>query len=114
MIANAAEKKLKITEVPISNIYTKDGSTHHPIWQGIDVLGRIIIVISQRRPLFFFGLAGGILLVIGLVFGIRVINIAAATGELAIGSTILTTTFIIAGILTIFTGIILNALGKRK
>jgi glycosyltransferase involved in cell wall biosynthesis len=114
MISSAADKKLKITEVPISNIYTKDGSTLHPIRHGIDVLSRIIVVISHRRPLFFFGLAGGILLVIGLIIGIRVINIASATGELAIGSTILTTMFIIAGILTIFTGIILNALGRRK
>jgi glycosyltransferase involved in cell wall biosynthesis len=114
MITSAADKNLKITEVPISNIYTKDGSTLHPIRHGIDVLSRIIVMISQRRPLFFFGLAGGILLVIGLIIGIRVINIAATTGELAIGSTILTTMFIIAGILTIFTGIILNALGRRK
>jgi glycosyltransferase involved in cell wall biosynthesis len=114
MITSAADKKLKITEVPISNIYTKDGSTLHPIRHGIDVLGRIIIMISQRRPLFFFGLAGAVLLVIGLIIGIRVIDIAAATGELAIGSTILTTMFVIAGILTIFTGIILNALGRRK
>ena len=114
MITNAADKKLKITEVPISNIYTKDGSTLHPIRHGIDVLSRIIVMISQRRPLFFFGLAGGILLVIALIIGIRVINIAATTGTLAIGSTILTTLFIIAGILTIFTGIILNALGRRK
>ena len=114
MITSAADKKLKITEVPISNIYTKDGSTLHPIRHGIDVISRIIIMISQRRPLFFFGLAGSILLVIGLVIGIRVINLAASTGELAIGSTILTTMFIIAGILTIFTGIILNALGRRK
>jgi len=114
MITSAADKNLKITEVPISNIYTKDGSTLHPIKHGIDVLSRIIVMISQRRPLFFFGLAGGILLVIGLIIGIRVIDIAANTGELAIGSTILTTMFIIAGILTIFTGIILNALGRRK
>ena len=114
MITNAADKKLKITEVPISNIYTKDGSTLHPIRHGIDVISRIIIMISQRRPLFFFGLAGGILLVIGLIIGIRVINLAASTGELAIGSTVLTTMFIIAGILTVFTGIILNALGRRK
>ena len=114
MITSAAHKNLKITEVPISNIYTKDGSTLNPIRHGIDVLSRIIVMISQRRPLFFFGLAGGILLVIGLIIGIRVINIAATTGTLAIGSTILTTLFIIAGILTIFTGIILNVLGRRK
>jgi len=114
MITRAADKNLKITEVPISNIYTKDGSTLNPIRHGIDVFSRIIVMISHRRPLFFFGLAGAILLVIGLIIGIRVINIAATTGELAIGSTILTTMFIIAGILTIFTGIILNALGRRK
>jgi len=114
MITLAADKELKITEVPISNIYTKDGSTLHPIRHGIDVLSRIIVMISERRPLFVFGLAGGILLVIGLVFGFRVINIAAATGDLAIGSAVLTALFIIAGILSIFTGIILNAVTRRK
>jgi glycosyltransferase involved in cell wall biosynthesis len=114
MIVRAADKNLKITEVPISNIYTKDGSTLHPIRHGVDVLSRIIVMISQRRPLFFFGLAGGILLVIGLVVGIRVINIANATGNLATGSAVLTTLLIIAGIVSIFTGIILNALGTRK
>jgi glycosyltransferase involved in cell wall biosynthesis len=114
MITLAADKNLKITEVPISNIYTKDGSTLNPVRHGIDVLSRIIVMISQRRPLFFFGLAGGILLVIGLIIGIRVLNIAATTGEHAIGHTILTTLFIIAGMLSIFTGIILNALTRRK
>ena len=114
MITRAADKNLKITEVPISNIYTKDGSTLNPIRHGVDVLSRIIVMISQRRPLFFFGLAGVILLVIGLIIGIRVINIAATTGALAIGSTVLTTMFIIAGMLSIFTGIILNALSRRR
>ena len=114
MITRAADKNLKITEVPISNIYTIDGSTLNPIRHGIDVLSRVIVMISERRPLFVFGLAGGILLVIGLVFGFRVLNIAATTGNLAIGSTVLTTLFIIAGILSIFTGVILNALSRRK
>jgi glycosyltransferase involved in cell wall biosynthesis len=114
MITRAADKNLKITEVPISNIYTKDGSTLNPIRHGIDVLSRIIVMVSQRRPLFFFGLVGGILLVAGLITGFRVLNIATTSGELALGSTILTTLFIIAGILSIFTGIILNALSSRK
>jgi glycosyltransferase involved in cell wall biosynthesis len=114
MITLAADKSLKITEVPISNIYTKDGSTLHPIRHGIDVLSRIIVMISERRPLFVFGVAGGVLLVIGLVFGFRVLSVASTTGSLAIGSAVLTALFIIAGILSIFTGIILNALARRK
>jgi glycosyltransferase involved in cell wall biosynthesis len=114
MITRVAEKKLKVTEVPISNIYTKDGSTLNPVRHGVDVLGRIIVLISERRPLFFFGLAGAVLVVIGLIFGFRVIHVAAVTGELALGSAVLTAIFIIAGILSIFTGIILNALNTRK
>ncbi|MDH4366667.1 MAG: glycosyltransferase family 2 protein, partial [Dehalococcoidia bacterium] len=114
MITFAADKGLKITEVPISNIYTKDGSTLHPVRHGIDVLGRIIVMISERRPLFIFGIVGGILLVIGLIFGFRVINVANTIGQLAIGSAVLTALFIITGILSIFTGIILNALSSRK
>ena len=113
-IVQAAEKNLRITEVPISNIYTMDGSTLNPIRHGIDVLSRIIVMISQRRPLFFFGLAGGILLVIGLIIGFRVLNIVATTGNLAVGSAVLTALLIIAGISSIFTGIILNALSRRK
>ena len=113
-IVRAADKNLKITEVPISNIYTADGSTLHPIRHGIDVFSRILLMISERRPLFVFGIAGGVLLVIGLVFGFRVIDIANTTGQLAIGSAVLTALFIIAGILSIFTGIILNALARRK
>jgi glycosyltransferase involved in cell wall biosynthesis len=113
-VVRAAEKNLKITEVPISNIYTTDGSTLNPIRHGIDVLSRIIVMISERRPLFVFGLAGGVLLVIGLIFGFRVLSIASTTGYLAIGSAVLTALFIIAGILSIFTGIILNALATRK
>jgi glycosyltransferase involved in cell wall biosynthesis len=114
MITRAAAKDLKITEVPISNIYTTDGSTLNPIRHGLDVLSRITVMISQRRPLFFFGLAGGISLMAGLITGLRVLRIFTATGEVAIGTTILTTLFIVAGILSIFTGIILNALSRRN
>jgi glycosyltransferase involved in cell wall biosynthesis len=114
MIARAAQKNLRITEVPISNIYTTDGSTLNPIKHGIDVLSRIVVMISQRRPLLFFGLAGGILLVAGLITGLFVLHLATSTGYLDVGKAILTTMFIIAGILSIFTGIILNALRGQK
>ncbi len=113
MIARAAAMNLKITEVPISNIYTDDGSTLNPITHGFGVLNRILIMISQRRPLFFFGILGSGLLAVGFFFGIRVVRIAMTAGELAAGSAILTALFIIAGLLSIFTGIILNVVSRR-
>lgn len=114
MLAQAAGKNLRITEVPISNIYTANGSTLNPVRHGIGVLNRIIIMITQRRPLFFFGLLGSTLLAVGLIIGVKVLSVAMTTGELAAGSAILTVLFTVTGILAIFTGIILNALGRRK
>jgi len=113
-IVRAAEKNLRITEVPITNIYLPDGSTLNPVKHGFGVLNRILAIIAERRPLFFFGMVGTVFTVIGLIVGVRVLNIASTTGSLALGSAMLTILFIIAGILTIFTGIILNALARRK
>jgi glycosyltransferase involved in cell wall biosynthesis len=114
MIASAADKNLKITEVPISNIYTVDGSTLNPVRHGVGVLNRIVVMISERRPLPFFGLVGAISLVGALITGIRVFNIYSTRGAWAIGSMILTVLFILIGILSVFTGIILNALVKHR
>lgn len=114
MITRASDKGLKITEVPISNIYTRDGSTLNPIRHGVDVFSRILVMISQRRPLFFFGLAGSILLAAGIVVGLRVYHLATTAGFLDIGELILAMLLIIASILSFFTGIILNALRGRK
>jgi glycosyltransferase involved in cell wall biosynthesis len=114
MIVRATDKDLRITEVPISNIYTRDGSTLNPVRHGVGVLNRLIVMISQQRPLFFFGLVGAIFLAIGLIIGLRVLNVAMANRVLLIGSAMLTVLFIVAGMLAIFAGIILNALSRRK
>lgn len=114
MIAGAAHKDLKITEVPISNIYTADGSTLNPVRHGAGVLNRIIVMISDRRPLFFFGLAGGILLLAALMAAIRVLDIHAAGHGWAYGTIILAALFVQTSMFSIFTGIILNAFRRRK
>jgi len=113
-IAKAAEKGLKITESPISVRYTRDGSTLNPVVHGFEVLGRIIAMISERRPLFFFGLGGAILTVFGFLAGIKVINIAFGGGGVATGTALISILLLIIGIFSVFTGIILNVLTKRK
>ena len=113
-IASAAEKGLKIAERPISIRYTGDGSTLNPVAHGFGVLGRIIVMISERRPLIFFGLGGAILIVLGLLAGIKVLDIASGGGELATGTALVSVLLLIIGIFSVFTGIILNALIKRR
>ncbi len=113
-IADAAKKGLRITERPISVRYTKDGSTLHPVVHGFQVMSRIIAMISERRPLFFFGLGGAILTVLGFLAGIKVLNIAFGGGGVATGTALISILLLIIGIFSMFTGIILNVVTKRK
>ena len=114
MIADAEEKGLKITEVPISVKYTKDGSTLNPIRHGLGVITQIMVMISERKPLFFFGILGGILTIAGFIAGIRTLEILRDVGVLPIGTVMLAVLFFIVGVFCIFTGIILHTLSRRR
>ena len=114
MIAAATEKGLKITEVPISAIYTKDSSTLNPVSHGVGVLTRILAMISYRRPLLFFGIPGVILLAVGIYLGIWVLNVAYAGGGVAAGRAMIAILLALVGVFSTFTGIILNAISQLK
>jgi len=103
---------LKIKEVPISVKYTNDSSTLNPIYQGGNTLTRVVVMISKRRPLLFFGCGGAALLVIGLVVGLNGYRMFIANDVLPVGSMLLSVLFVIIGILSIFTGIMLNAVKR--
>ena len=114
IVSEAAAKGLKLTEVPISVTYTEDGSTLNPVKHGFGVLNRIMVMISERRPLLFFGLFGSIFLVLGLAAGITVIRLYYfEAGVLATGTALISILFITTGLLMVFTGVILNVLVKR-
>ena len=113
MIAVAEEKGLKITEVPISVKYTKDGSTLNPIRHGLGVLTQIMVMISERRPLLFFGVTGGICILVGLWFGIIVVQALYTARVMQTGSALLSMLLVTIGVLVISTGLILDVLRRR-
>ena len=112
-VSEATAKGLRIAEVPISAIYTKDGSTLNPVRHGFGVLNRIMVMISERRPLLFFGMGGGILIALGIFAGVVVLQKLFAFQDLHTGTALISMLLITIGILSIFTGIILNLLVKR-
>jgi glycosyltransferase involved in cell wall biosynthesis len=112
-IAEAAEKGLNVTQIPVSAIYTKDGSTLKPVPHGLGNLAWIVSMISERRPLFFFGIAGVILIVLGIIAGVNVLTTLSSTGQLLAGTAIISALLLMVGIFSVFTGIILNRLSKR-
>lgn len=112
-VSAATAKGLSVTEVPISVTYTKDGSTMNPVRHGMGVLNRIMVMISERRPLLFFGFMGGILVALGIVFGIIVVQTLYAEQILQVGSALISMLLITVGTLSIFTGVILDVIVRR-
>lgn len=113
IISEATAKGLRVTEVPITAIYTKDGSTLNPVRHGFGVLRRIMVMISERRPLLFFGLCGSISIVFGIFNGVYVVRTLEASQVLQTGTALISMMFITIGVLCIFTGIILDVLVRR-
>ena len=74
----------------------------------------IITVISERRPLLFFGILGIISIVVGFILGIRVVNYLEENEVMLTGTALISALLLGAGIFSIFTGIILRTLSRRN
>jgi hypothetical protein len=111
MLLEAQEKDLRIDEVNVDFDYGLDGSTVSPGRHGTGVLGHIITLVSWKRPLFFFGVFGAVLLLIASALAGVVLQTYYSTTphQLAIGYTFIVVLFSIVGILSIFVGVVLNA-----
>jgi glycosyltransferase involved in cell wall biosynthesis len=111
-VAEAARRNLKIAEVPVSVTYDKDSSTLNPVTHGLGVLTKIVVMISERKPLFFFGLAGTLLVIIGLLAGIFALRLYSSSGIVSVGWTLLSIFFIIIGAISFFTGLTLRSINS--
>ncbi len=112
ILVEAQENGLVISETNVNCRYDVEGSTLTPGKHGMNVLGTIISTISEKRPLFIFGSGGLILILLGAILGVWTLDIFSRTGELAIGYSLVVVLLTIVGILSVFIGIILNALRK--
>src|SRR5438132_3190853 len=79
LLLEAQERSLRIEEVNIDSRYDLDGSTISAGKHGTGVLGRIIVLVSEKRPLFFFGISGVALLAIATALGAVVLATYHAT-----------------------------------
>ena len=109
-VDEAARRNLRITQVPVSVKYTPDGSTLNPIAHGLGVITRVLVWISERKPLFFFGLGGIVLITLGLIAGIFSISLYSRSGVVSIGWTLVSIFFITIGSFSFFTGLILRSI----
>jgi glycosyltransferase involved in cell wall biosynthesis len=113
IVTEAVAKGLRVAEVPISVTYARDSSTLNPISHGLGVFNRIIVMISERRPLLVFGAVGTMCIIAGIVLGLLVVRVLWEVQVLQVGSALLSMLFFTLGLLCISTGLILSVLVRR-
>ncbi|MBX3062824.1 MAG: glycosyltransferase family 2 protein [Anaerolineae bacterium] len=103
------QHEMTALEVPIVVNYD-EGPKRNPVTHGMQVLNGILRMIGQHRPLFYFGVPGIALLLVGLFLGLGVVESYRAFSQLAIGTALIAITFVISGLLSIMTGLILHTI----
>jgi glycosyltransferase involved in cell wall biosynthesis len=105
----AGQYKLRTVEAPITIHY--HAKPKRPlIRHGLLVLNGLLQLVGQYRPLLFFGIPGTIMMLIGLLWGLWVINIYRTSQMLATGYAIVSQLLIVLGALFLFTGILLHSI----
>jgi glycosyltransferase involved in cell wall biosynthesis len=103
------QHQLAVKEVPVHMTY-EEGPKRNPFSHGLQVLNGIIALVSQHRPLFFFGVPGLLILTVGIILGIVVIERYNTYQNLAVGYALVSILLDLIGIQTLFTGIVLHTI----
>jgi glycosyltransferase involved in cell wall biosynthesis len=109
-IAEATRCNLKVTQVPVSVTYHKDGSTLNPFSHGLGVFTRVLMMISEQKPLFFFGLAGLVMIIAGIVAGAFAIRLYSQSGVVSVPWSLIAGFLLILGTISFYTGLTLHAM----
>lgn len=85
-------------------------STKDPTSHGFSVLGYIIWLVAERRPLLFIGVPGFIMVILGLVLGILTLQYYNQTHVFLIPYAIIVSIFLIIGALAMFMGLMFTVI----
>jgi glycosyltransferase involved in cell wall biosynthesis len=107
------QNQLKVVEIPITVRYDlEDTSSKHPVKHGFGVLGSIIQVIAEKRPLLYIGLPGLVLIMIGFYFGLTLLRQYNRIGYFSLPYTLLAGFFILVGTISVFISLVLNVIRR--
>jgi glycosyltransferase involved in cell wall biosynthesis len=113
IVSAASAQGLKVREVPITVSYDTDSSTLNPVRHGLGVLSRVLVMISERRPLLAFGSLGLATILAGIILGVVVIRVLQLQQVLQMGSAMISMLLITVGMMSITTGLVLNVFAHR-
>ena len=110
-LIKAHELGLKVINTNVSCKYNDlETSSKNPATHGLSVMGYVIWVVAERRPLLFISVPGFISLLIGLVLGVYTLQYFNQNHVFFIPYAIIVSILVIVGALAMFIGLLLNVL----
>ena len=110
ILIKASSKGLKISEVPITILYSGNTSTHNPVSHGTSVLISTIKFTSIEHPLKFYGIPSLIFLIVGSIFTYHAIDFYIEFGRLNTNLTLVGAGTVLIGVVLLITSILLYSL----
>ena len=110
ILIKASSKGLKISEVPITILYSGNTSTHNPVSHGTSVLISTIKFTSIEHPLKFYGIPSLIFLIVGSIFTYYAIDFYIEFGRLNTNLTLVGAGTVLIGVVLLITSILLYSL----
>ncbi|EKF85897.1 glycosyltransferase family 2 protein [Methanobacterium formicicum] len=113
MLIEASKAGLRIKEVEITTTYGED--SHHkknPLSHGVSVLVRILQDMEFNRPLYYFTIPGLILVLIGMILGLKFFGEYLGGQMTTLFPTTLAGLIAIFGTFIAFTGLILHSVSR--
>lgn len=115
MLRVAQDEHLRIDETPINCKYGDfDTSTMNPVSHGIEVLGSLLWLTVERRPLLNIGLPGLAAMLAGVYFLLLFLREFSETGFFSIGQGMFASLFLIPGTVALIVGLMLALIARMR
>lgn len=115
ILLEASKQNLKICEVPSTCKYQNgevSTSTEHPVRHGLGVVMSIIRLVVEEKPLMILGVPGILFLFTGLVFGVWMLQIYAASNQIETNIALASLSFVVIGFFMLSTAITLYSISR--
>ena len=114
ILVNARKQGLRVQEVSATCNYSRDvkNSTHNPIRHGASVAMSIVRLVVEERPLLFLGVPSVFSLLVGVLFGVWMLQIYAIERQITTNIALASIAFILIGLFAVFTAITLYAISR--
>ena len=108
MIIDAIKKGLRASEIPITVSYKEARHKRSPLLHFMEIVSLILRRTVEEKPILYLGLPGFMLILAGLIAGLRVLDIFMRTRAIAIGTALITAILTISGLLLIVIAILMH------